>query len=98
LYWHTFSPASNQGSPVKPVVQHFAEHKRDEVQAFGYDEDLHHLGDFGEQDFLNFLGVDKAFLNVETPSTKVTGKQPSGRKKKASGKKVGGKTNPEGNS
>ena len=30
-------------SPVKPVSQHFAEHKRDEVQAFGYEEDLHHL-------------------------------------------------------
>src|SRR5258705_10904721 len=95
-------------SPVKPVVQHFAEHKRDEVQAFGYDKDLHHLGDFGEQDFLDFLRVDEAFLNVETPSAKLTGKQPSGKRRsgrkmkasgnKARGRKASGKGSAEGSS
>ena len=85
-------------SPVKPVAQHFAEHKRDEVQAFGYDKELHQLEVWGEQDFLTFLGVDEAFINVEPPSAKVTGKQPSGkqpefsrRRKKASGRKASGK-------
>ena len=32
------------------------------------------------------MGVDEAFLNVEPPSAEVTGKQPSGKRKKASGK------------
>jgi hypothetical protein len=63
------STASNQDpllSSIKPVAQHFAERKHDEVQAFGYDKDLHHLEDLGEEDFLDLLGVDKVFLNVET--------------------------------
>ena len=91
-------------SPVKPVIPHFADHKRDEVQAFGYDKDLHQLAAFGEQDFLDFLGVDEAFLNVDTPvqqpsrtqpSGKVVGKKVSEKKdngKKASGKKASGKS------
>ena len=87
---YTFSPApiSNQGSSVIP---HFADHKRDEVQAFGYDKDLHQLAAFVEQDFLDFLGVDEAFLNVDPPRQQPSRTQPSGKKKKGSGKKVSGK-------
>jgi hypothetical protein len=55
------------------------------------------LKDVGEQDFFNFLGVDDAFLDVEPPSAKVTGKKPTGNKpsgkkarKKPSGKKGSG--------
>jgi hypothetical protein len=77
-------------SPVKPVAPHFAERKRDGLQAFVYDEDLHQMGNLLEKDFLNFLGVDEAILNVEPPSAEVTGEQPTGRNQ-ASGKKVGGK-------
>jgi hypothetical protein len=75
-------------SPVKPVLSHFADHKRDEVQAFGYDKDLHQLAAFGEQDFLNFLGVDEVFLNVDPPGQQPSRTQPSGKKKKGSGKLV----------
>jgi hypothetical protein len=58
-------------------------HKRDEVQAFAYDEDIL-LEDFNAQGFLDFLGVDKTF---DPPSSK----QPTGGKKagkKATGKKT----------
>src|SRR5260221_14742938 len=56
-------------SPVKPVAQHFAEHKHDEVQAFGYDEAIHVLTDFQTQEeFFNFLGVS------EESSAKAIGK------------------------
>ena len=85
-------------SPIKPVAQHFPEYKHNEVQAFGYDKDLHQLEVWGEQEFLNFLGVDKAFLNVKPPCAKVTRKQPSRkqpepsrRRKKASGRKASSK-------
>jgi len=77
---HPYPIKDHLSSPVKPD---FADHKRDEVQPFGYDKDLHQLAAFGEQDFLDFLGVDEAFLNVDPP-------QPSGKKKKGSGKKVSG--------
>ena len=77
-------------SPVKPVIPHFADHKRDEVQAFGYDKDLHQLAAFGEQDFLDFLGVDEAFLSVDPPGQQPSRTQSIG-KKKSSGKKVSGK-------
>jgi hypothetical protein len=46
-------------SPVKPVASHFAEHKRDEVQAFGYKEEIHQLERFStREEFLDFLGID----------------------------------------
>jgi hypothetical protein len=92
---------SPQHHPVKPVAQHFAEHKRDGVwQAFAYDEDLHQVGNLLEKDFLNFLGVDEAILNVEPPSAEVTGEQPTGRnqasEKKGGGKKVSADGNAKG--
>jgi len=65
VQFRTPSPQSNpkkhhQSSPVKPVVQHFAEHKRDEVQAFGYDEGIHQVKDFKtHEDFFNFLRVSE---------------------------------------
>jgi len=93
---HSYPTKDHLSSPVKRVTQHFAEHKRDDVQSFGYDGDLHQLKAFGEQEFLNFLGVGEAFLDVEPPIAKVTGKQPS--RKKPSGKKAGtssGKANAE---
>src|SRR6267154_2289805 len=53
-------------SPVKnPVRQHFAEHKRDEVQDFGYDEAVHLLKDFDTQkEVFDFLGVADELLEV----------------------------------
>ena len=87
---HPYPTKDHLSSPVKPVIPHFADHKRDEVQAFGYDKDLHQLAAFGEQDFLDFLGIDEAFLNVDPPGQQSSRTQPSG-KKKGSGKKVSGK-------
>jgi len=49
------------------------------------------LSKFGEQDFLDFLGVDEAFLKVDPPGQQPSRTQPSGKKKKGSGKKVSGK-------
>jgi hypothetical protein len=100
---HTPSPActSDPGPFVVPHKERrptFAEHKRDEVQAFVYDEVLHHLGAFDKQEFLTFLRVGELLLNVEAPS----GKKKAGKKtigKKASGKGSGkgnGKDNAEG--
>jgi hypothetical protein len=84
---HPCPTKNHLSSPVK----HFADHKRDEVQAFGYDKDLlHQLAAFGEQDFLDFLGVDNAFLNVDPPGQQPSRTQPSGKKKKGSGKKKKG--------
>ena len=88
---HRYPTKDHLSSPVKPVIPHFADHKRDEVQAFGYDKDLHQLAAFGEQDFLDFLEVDEAFLNVDPPGQQPSRTQPSGKKKKGSGKKVSGK-------
>jgi len=88
---HPYPTKDHLSSPVKPVIPHFADHKRDEVQAFGYDKDLHQLAAFGEQDFLDFLEVDEAFLNVDPPGQQPSRTQPSGKKKKGSGKKVSGK-------
>jgi hypothetical protein len=88
---HPYPTKDHLSSPVKPVIPHFADHKRDEVQAFGYDKDLHQLAAFGEQDFLDFLGVDEAFLNVDPPGQQPSRTQSSGKKKKSSGKKVSGK-------
>jgi hypothetical protein len=88
---HPYPTKDHLSSPVKPVIPHFADHKRDEVQAFGYDKDLHQLATFVEQDFLDFLGVDEAFLNVDPPGQQPSRTQPSGKKEKGSGKKVSGK-------
>jgi hypothetical protein len=88
---HPYPTKDHLSSPVKPVIPHFADHKRDEVQAFGYDKDLHQLAAFVEQDFLDFLGVDEAFLNVDPPGQQPSRTQPSGKKKKGRGKKVSGK-------
>ena len=88
---HRISTKDHLSSPVKPVLPHFADHKRDEVQAFGYDKDLHQLAAFGEQEFLDFLGVDEAFLNVDPAGQQPSGTQSSGRKTKDSGKKASGK-------
>ncbi len=56
-------------SPVKEVAKHFAEHKRDEVQAFGYNENIHMLEGFKTQEqFLNFLGVPGEFLETQPPT------------------------------
>ncbi len=54
-------------SPVKnPGRQHFAEHKRDEVQDFGYDEAVL-LKDFDTQEeVFDFLGVADALLEVSS--------------------------------
>ena len=88
---HLYPAKDHLSSPVKPVIPHFADHKRDEVQAFGYDKDLHQLAAFGELDFLDFLGVHEAFLNVDPPEQQPSGTQPSGKNKKGSRKKVSGK-------
>ncbi|KAG9048044.1 hypothetical protein FS837_000932 [Tulasnella sp. UAMH 9824] len=46
----------SHSSPVTRVPRYFAEHKRDQVQAFAYDEKLHKLQDFESPDgFLDFL-------------------------------------------
>jgi hypothetical protein len=88
---HPYPTKDHLSSPVKPVIPHFADHKRDEVQAFGYDKDLHQLAALGEQDFLDFLGVDEAFLNFDPPGQQPSRTQTSRKKKKGTGKKVSGK-------
>ena len=58
---HPYPNKGHLSFPIKPVVPHFADHKSNEVQVFGYDKDLHQLAAFGEQDFIDFLGIDDAF-------------------------------------
>ncbi|KAG9020642.1 hypothetical protein FS837_007994, partial [Tulasnella sp. UAMH 9824] len=46
----------SQSSPVTRVPPYFAEHKRDQVQVFAFNEELHELRDFESSDgFLDFL-------------------------------------------
>ena len=95
---HPYPTKDHLSSPVKPVIPHFADHKRDEVQAFGYDKDLHQLAAFGEQDFLDFLGVHEAFLNP--PDSNPAERSPVERRRVADRKlverkKASGKANAE---
>ena len=53
-------------SPVKNVARHFAEHKRDEVQAFGYSQAIHKLHVM--QDMFDFLDVPEGILPHMAPS------------------------------
>jgi hypothetical protein len=58
-----------QSSPVKPVAQHFAEHKRDEVQDYAYNKHNHQLDPFKtKKAFLGFLAVSEDILKVKTPT------------------------------
>jgi hypothetical protein len=67
--------------------QHFAEHKRDEVQDFGYDETVHLLKDFDTQEeVFDFLGVADELLEV---SPKVTGEDSVEDSAKGGGKSRG---------
>ena len=50
---------------VGKVNKHFAEHKHDEVQAFGYDEDDHQLESI--MHFMDFLKVPANCLPLKTP-------------------------------
>jgi hypothetical protein len=85
---HPYPTKDHLSSPVKPVIPHFADHKRDEVQAFGYDKDLHQLAAFGEQDFLDFLGVDEAFLNVDPPDSNPAERSPVERRRRVAERKL----------
>jgi hypothetical protein len=61
-----FPPTEEQASsPVGRVAKHFAEHKRDEVQAFRYDEDDHQLESI--VDFMDFLKVPADRLPSKPP-------------------------------
>jgi hypothetical protein len=83
-------------SPVKPVVQSFAAHKREEVQKYGYDKSLHQLKDYETPEaFLKFLGVSEDVLEANTKpigkdSTTASG-QPEGSGE--SGGESGGESN-----
>ena len=72
-------------SPVKnPLRQHFAEHKCDEVQDFGYDKAAHMLKDFDiQEEVFDFLGVADELLEV---SPKVPGENSAKRSGKSRGK------------
>jgi hypothetical protein len=52
-------------SPLGRVGKHFAEHERDEVQAFRYDEDDHQLETIVH--FMDFLKVPADRLPSKTP-------------------------------
>jgi hypothetical protein len=57
---HSIPTRHHLSSPVKPVAQHFAEHKRDEVQDFCYNEIIHQVEDFTtHEEFFNFLRVSE---------------------------------------
>ena len=61
-----FPPTEEQSSsPVGKMNKHFAEHKRDEVQAFGYDEDDDQLESITH--FMDFLKVPANRLPSTTP-------------------------------
>ncbi|KAG8961125.1 hypothetical protein FRC00_013191 [Tulasnella sp. 408] len=63
----------SHSSPVTRIPRYFAEHKRDQVQAFAYDEKLHKLQDFDSRDgFLDFLhgSGDKPIPLSSIPHTK----------------------------
>ena len=48
----------------------FTEHKRNQVQAFAYDEDIHQLAPFKTSDaFIEFLGVPQNLLQPEPPQS-----------------------------
>ncbi|KAF8341503.1 uncharacterized protein EI90DRAFT_3012061 [Cantharellus anzutake] len=48
----------NPSSPPRKPAKYYAEHKRDELQAYGYDEQVHKLKPFQTfKDVTNFLGV-----------------------------------------
>lgn len=66
------SSEHRQSSPVKPVAQHFAEHKRDEVQDYAYNKNNHQLDPFKtKKDFLGFLAVSEDTLQVKIPTEAV---------------------------
>jgi len=50
----------------------FAEHKRDQVQAFAYDEDIHQPVPFETSNaFIEFLGVPQNLLQSEPPPSHI---------------------------
>jgi len=79
-------PTKYLSSPVKPVTQPYAEHKRDEVQAFVYDEGIHQVENF------TFLGVPEGVTAKVVASGKSSKKSrgKSGKSgKKSSGRRKG---------
>ena len=63
---HPAGPSSR----ILNVPKFFAEHKRDQVQAFAYDEDIHRLPPFETPDAFNdFLGVPQNILQPEPPQS-----------------------------
>ena len=66
------SSENRLSSSVKPVAQHFAEHKRDEVQDYASNKNNHQLDPFKTKEaFLDFLAVSEDILKVETPTEAV---------------------------
>ena len=63
---HPAGPSSR----ILNVPKFFAEHKRDQVQAFAYDEDIHRLAPFETPDaFIEFLRVPQNILQPEPPQS-----------------------------
>ena len=55
-------------SRLRKIPLFFAEHKRDQVQAFAYDEDIHQPTPFKTPDaFIKFLGVPQNLLQSQPP-------------------------------
>lgn len=58
----------NPSSPIKKTPSYFAEHKRDQFQAFGYDPEIHELKSLGTNEaFLDFLDVPQKIRDVTPP-------------------------------
>jgi hypothetical protein len=61
------SRPTGASSPVSRIAKPFAEHKRNEVQAFGYDKDIHQLKPFGTAEaFIEFLAIAEELLPKAT--------------------------------
>jgi hypothetical protein len=85
-------------SPVKPVVQPFAAHKREEVQNYGYHESLHQQKIYATpRAFLKFLGVSEDLLEssakpIGKDSTTAIGQPEGSGKSGGTGSESGGQS------